>query len=122
MSCPLRVPAWRSFGLSRHGDKADGQEALARCSLGRAANANEILFVAAHRKDQPAAFAKLIHQHLRDVIRGCGHNDGIEGGRFRPAPVAISSANMNVLISEALKTFFGLSRERLDNFNRVDFS
>ena len=52
--------------------------------------------------DHPATISQLCDERLRDLIRGAGHDDGIEGRMIRPTLVAVSGEDFYIVVSEPL--------------------
>ena len=52
--------------------------------------------------DHPATISQLSDERLRDLIRGAGHDDGIEGRMIRPTFVAIAGEDFYIVVSEPL--------------------
>ena len=51
---------------------------------------------------------------------GRGHDDGIEGGMFFPAVIAVAKSYADIVIPQPGQPFDRLFTEFLDDFNAVD--
>ena len=78
------------------------------------------LVVAADRQNQPPSNGELIEERLRDVVGRGGHDDGVEGGFFRPASIAVTDARMDVAVAKFRQCLRSLCRQWLDDFDGED--
>ncbi len=67
-------------------------------SVGVFCQHHKLLIEAANRDDHAAARPQLRDQRRWDVVRSCGHDDGIEGRMLRPALVAIADLGRNICV------------------------
>src|SRR5262245_35577189 len=80
------MPLSFGFRVPRHGHKAHGQDRLFRDLPGFLPEKVQLLISGrAHWNDHSPVLLELLHQGLRDVLRGASDDDRVEGRRLRPA-------------------------------------
>ena len=74
----------------------------------------------ADRKHQVRALFELPGQRERKVIGCRGNDDGIKGSMFLPAPIAIGSEQMDILVAQFVEPRLGRFGQFRDDLNGID--
>ena len=83
---------------------------------------HELLNEVANWDDHAATRLQLRDQRRWNVVRSCGHDDGIEGRMFRPALVAIADFRLNVAVAQTFEVGTGHLAELWYNLDRVNLA
>src|SRR6516164_3771456 len=92
------------------------------CSVGMFDQYHELLNEVANWNDHAATRLQLRNQRRWNVVRSCGHDDGIEWRMLRPALVAIADFRRNVAVAQTFEVGTGHLAELWYNLDRVNLA
>ena len=108
------------FGGAGHRDEAHREDGFALQLRAALAQQVEVLLTGlADRDDHAAAIPELVDQRLRNVIRGAGDDDRVEGRGFQPALVAIAVPYPDVAVAESGEIARRLPGQRFNDLDAV---